>query len=98
LERSKNNQLEFGFGQIPTMSVEDIIIAKLYAATYGESRHQDLDDVQNILRAKPDLDLAYLTNQLNKFSLDFPKSLWEDASEGLRRIGRQAGSKKSLSR
>jgi len=93
-ERAQYNRIDFGFGSIPSLTVEDVIIAKLYSSTVAEDRYLDRDDVQNILQAKHELDLAYLTKQINKFSLEFPKSLWEDASEGLRRIGRSTGAKK----
>jgi len=88
--RAQYNCLDFSFATLPTMTVEDIIIAKLYSATVGEHRYLDLDDVLSILRAAHPLDLSYLTNSFNRLKLDFPRSLWSDAPEGLRRIARSA--------
>ena len=91
IERAQYNRLDFGFALLPALTVEDIIVAKLYSSTQSSDRYLDLDDLQNIFQANHDLDLGYITNQINKLSLGFHKSLWEYAPEGLRRIGRSTG-------
>ena len=63
--RAKNNLVDFGFGSIPALTVEDVIIAKLYALQSADLRAKDLDDLQSIFAAKPALNIPYIAGQID---------------------------------
>lgn len=74
LKRAQDNQLDFGFGSIPVLTVEDVIVAKCYALHHAVSRPKDLDDLQSILEAEHALDLVYIRTQLVNLNIRFSKS------------------------
>lgn len=75
VERAQLNLLDYGFARIPTITVEDIFISKLFAYQGTPTRHNDLDDVQSILRTSPDLDRQYLLDRLKKYQIVIPDSV-----------------------
>lgn len=87
LERAQHNKIDFGIGaEVPALTVEDVIIAKLYALKNKPQRFQDLDDLQSIFSAHPDLDLAYLNNAFKESALIIPKELAAVAPKELLKI------------
>lgn len=72
--RAQANQVDFGFGPVPTLRIEDIVLAKLYSLMSARIRAKDLDDLQSIFDAKPALDWSYLAGQMLKFKIVIPKS------------------------
>ena len=85
LERAQHNQIDFGFGAIPCLSVEDVILAKFYALKNNETRFRDLDDLQSIFAADHDLNLAYVSDQMFQLELPLPKAIVAEAPEALRK-------------
>lgn len=76
LERAQHNQIDFGIGfLVPALTVEDVIIAKLYALKNRPNRFQDLDDLQSIFAANSDLNLAYIINAMKESDLKIPTEL-----------------------
>ena len=72
--RAKLNCIDFGFAKIPCLTVEDVIIAKIYAAQ-NPVRFKDLDDLQSIFAAQHALDLDYLVGELKKYDLTLSQAL-----------------------
>ena len=59
--RAQDHQVDFGFGKLPTLTVEDVIIAKLWALQASQIRAKDLDDLQSIGTGRPyQLDSIFL--------------------------------------
>ena len=71
--RAQDNRVDFGFGPIPVLTLEDMILAKLYALAAGIPRPKDMDDLQAIFEANGDGgDTAYLAGQMRRFALAVP--------------------------
>ena len=95
--RAQDNHVDFGFGLVPAITLEDMVLAKLYALTAGIPRPKDMDDLQSIFDANGDeVDTAYLAGQMRCFKLVVPAStepflpealvsLSRDVRRGLRR-------------
>jgi hypothetical protein len=75
LERSKANLVDFGFGKIPCLTREDLILSKLFALTNRSDRFKDLDDLQSIFESKAALDLSYLSDRMGELKLKIPEPL-----------------------
>ena len=84
--RAQNNALDFKFGKFPTITPEDLIIAKALALELEPSRFSDLDDIKQILAAENNLDLVYLVSEMERLNLKFPKLLSAFLSSTLRRL------------
>ncbi len=99
IERAKFNELDFGFGPIPCLTKEDVIISKLYSLQNDRSRFNDLDDLKSIFQAGLDIDIPYICGQMQKLQLVTPDSLKDFAPRSLlltsKRVRR--ASRKSLS-
>jgi len=67
--RAQDNQVDFGFGPVPTLTVEDLIVAKLHALMSTDLRVKDLDDLQSIFAAKPTMNMPYLAGQMSLLKL-----------------------------
>ncbi len=93
LERAQRNNVDFGFGPVPCLTVEDLIIAKLFSLKNDPRRFNDLDDLQSIFDAAPPLDLAYLSGQIQKLKLGIPSLLKASAPRALNLIARKIGRK-----
>lgn len=77
LARAQSNTINFGFGLVPCLTKEDVIISKLYSLHNDPTRFNDMDDIKSILKAQPDMDLAYICGQMQKLQLTVPDSLKE---------------------
>jgi len=75
LPRAEENKIDFGFGKIPCLTVEDIILSKFYSLKNDSLRFNDLDDLKSIFNAHHDLDLSYLTGQMQKFRFIVPDQI-----------------------
>lgn len=67
--RAQSNLLDFGFAKLPTITVEDLLVAKLYAFQGTPSRVTDLDDIRSILQAQTGIDMSYIRSQMTLLSL-----------------------------
>ncbi|NCC50633.1 MAG: hypothetical protein EOM20_05390 [Spartobacteria bacterium] len=72
--RAQDNLVDFGFGKIPALTAEDVIIAKLYTLRSAHMRAKDLDDLQSIFAADPEMDVPYLAGQIGRLGLTVPKA------------------------
>ncbi len=84
--RAQNNLIDYGFSTIPTMTIEDIIIAKTFALNIEAKRFQDLDDLQSIFLAKNELDLSYLVAEFERLKIAVPTSIRANSPKSLSRI------------
>lgn len=59
--RAQSNCLDVGIGKtVPCLTREDLIISKLHSFRDSKTRYKDLDDLKEILRLRPDLDVDLL--------------------------------------
>lgn len=87
--RAQDNQIEFGFGAVPTLTLEDMILAKLHALSAGIPRPKDLDDLQSIYTTNgEDVDTVYLAAQMRRFALVVPASAKPFLPAGLLTLAR----------
>lgn len=84
MRRAQSNLMDFGFGPVPTLTAEDIVLAKLFA-----NRYKDLDDVQSIFEAKTPLDIGYLAAEMDRLRFCFPPDLVQVAPKELKRFGKR---------
>lgn len=86
VKRAADNIIDFGFAKIPTLTPEDLIIAKAFALELDPSRFQDLDDIKSIFQAKNELDYAYLLAEFERHELRLAKALREHVPKALSRL------------
>lgn len=93
LRRAQFNLVDFGFGRDPTLCVEDVILAKLFA-----KRSKDIDDLVSIFEAKCSIDLNYLTGEIERLKLKIPKEALDSAPRAIRVLSKRmrTSSKKSF--
>lgn len=84
MERAQANKINFGFGHIPCLTVEDILIAKFYSFENNKTRFKDLDDIQSIFQADNDLDFDYTLGRLHELNLWIPEELKKSTPKELR--------------
>ena len=71
VDRAQKNLVDFGFGDIPTVTPEDLIISKVFSLSIEPARVQDQSDIDSILAGKAIRDSAYLEENLRKLGLKF---------------------------
>jgi len=86
IKRAQDNIIDFGFAKLPTITPEDLILAKAFALSIEKNRFVDMDDIQSIFAADNELDLLYLREELRALGLNFPKALKNQVPKLLRRI------------
>lgn len=88
LDRAKYNKINFGFGPIPCITVEDVIIAKFYALNNQTTRYMDLDDLKSIFENQSDINMAYIAQQLKDLKIKIPQEARRFAPKALKSITR----------
>lgn len=73
VDRAQHNKIDLGFGKIPVITPEDLIISKSYALENSPDRFQDLDDLKQILENREDLDFDYLREAMSEIGVEIPK-------------------------
>lgn len=86
VRRAQANQIDFGFAMLPTITPEDLIVAKAFALSLEPNRYSDLDDIQSICRSSENLDLLLLVEEFERLKLSLPRALDEVLPSALRRI------------
>lgn len=89
LERSEQNKIDFGFGKVPCLTVEDVILSKFFSFKNDPSRFNDLDDLKSIFLANHPLDLGYLAGEMRKLDLVVPQLIQEMAPKGLHLVSKK---------
>jgi hypothetical protein len=82
LERAEKNHVDFGFGKLPCLTAEDVLLSKFYSAFNRADRFQDFDDIKEICLYQHELDLNYLTDQIRELELRIPAVL-KDSVPGI---------------
>ena len=85
VSRGQLNRIDFGFSRLPTVTPEDLIIAKSFALGIEPNRYTDLDDIQAVCRSKTELDILYLVTEFERHVLTVPESLDPVLPNALRR-------------
>ncbi len=75
VERAQHNVFTLGFGEVPVITPEDLIIAKCYSVRNNPERFQDLDDLKELLIGDIHLDWDYLRGALARYKLSLPEQL-----------------------
>lgn len=75
LARAERNNIDFGFGKVACLTVEDVILSKFYSWKNDQTRFNDLDDLKSIFSANHPLDLAYLAGQMQRLALTVPQPI-----------------------
>ena len=70
LKRAQVNQVDFGFGTVLVLTLEDAILSKLYALK--QLRAKDLDDLQSIFEAQQETDMPYLAGEMRRIGIAIP--------------------------
>lgn len=89
LTRAEQNNIDFGFGKIPCLTVEDLIIAKLFSLKNDQTRFADLDDLKSIFLSQRPLDLDYMSGQIQRLGLVVPPPLKEVAPKSIQLVSRK---------
>lgn len=75
LDRAQANAVDFGFGGVPCITAEDLVLSELYALNNQPTRFMDLDDIRSILEAQSEPDWIYLRDQLKHLGLSIPDAI-----------------------
>lgn len=77
IARSKSNRVDFGFGPVPCITVEDFLISKLFSYQNQKRRFKDLDDLQSVWINKKNhsFQIEYLAKRLHDLHLKIPKEI-----------------------
>ena len=93
LRRAQENRLDYGFGPVPTLTFEDMILAKLQAIRDDSRRFKDFDDLQSAFAAAHPIDLKYLSGAMRVLDLSVPDALKESTPKALWQISRSVEKK-----
>jgi len=84
--RAQSCLIDFGFGMIPVLTLEDVILSKLYALTSALPRPRDMDDLQAIFQAEHNVDMAYLAGQTRHFGIRVSKTALPFLPDPIRKL------------
>ena len=94
VKRAQDHIIDFGFAKLPTITPEDLLLAKALALEIEPNRFQDMDDIKSIFAARNALDLTYLVNECDRLKLAFPFVLHAYLPSALRRVSQARFSSK----
>lgn len=77
VERAQSNLIDYGFQSLPTVTPEDLFLAKLNAIQTSASRPQDIDDLQSMMRANLHIDYAYISREARCMGFALPSWVTE---------------------
>ena len=75
VSRAQVNLLDYGFAMVPTITPEDLIIAKLFAYADAPHRLLDLDDLIALASDNITLDKSYLMERISRYALKIPDEI-----------------------
>ncbi len=96
VQRARNNFIDFGFGKIPALTVEDVLVSKLYSYLNRSDRYKDLDDIQSIIAKGHEFDWEYMAASLKKHGLFFPERFEKSLPVNLQRISKKLRKKAKM--
>ncbi len=71
---AQNNMIDFGFAKLPTVTPEYLILAKMIALNSNAERHQDIDDIKEIIKSNP-IDYSFIREQINNSGIVFEQTI-----------------------
>lgn len=71
---AQRNKINFGFDNLPTITPESLIIAKLVALTNNRERYQDMDDIKEIINNLK-IDFDYIKKELKDMNVELEEGL-----------------------
>ena len=74
IQRAQSNLVSIFGNKYPALTVEDIIVAKLYALKLSH-RFKDLDDLEQIFISNHPINLSYLCGKMEQHQIAVPKEL-----------------------
>ena len=74
INRAESNLVDFGFGPVPALTLEDVILSKLYALGGATLRAKDIDDLQSVYEAGHTIDEAYLSGRIQELEITIPRT------------------------
>ena len=74
VEIAQANLIDYGFASLPTITPENLIIAKLIAVTGTPDRYQDLDDIKEIINSVS-INRDYIKDQIKYHNLSIADEL-----------------------
>jgi len=83
VKRAQSNLLDLGFGLVPVLTAEDLIIAKLAALSGKSSRDKDKDDLRVIFLNQKNIDFDYLYKQMKALKVSVSLAAKECVPEKL---------------
>ncbi|HMO17970.1 MAG TPA: nucleotidyl transferase AbiEii/AbiGii toxin family protein [Oligoflexia bacterium] len=97
--RAQANIVDYLDFKIPALTLEDMIIAKLYALQ-NTTRFKDLDDLEQFLSYNQDIDYVYLSGRMTRYNLPIPSDITKKLkiNSELGKVSREIMKKKKLSR
>ena len=90
VRRAQDNEVDFGFGPVPALTLEDVIVAKLFALLASPMRAKDLDDLQSVFAAGHQIDVPYVAGQMRRFHIAIPRQAHPFLPEWILRLSRDA--------
>lgn len=89
IKRAQYNKIDFGFGPVPSLTKEDVIISKFYSLKNDPTRFNDLDDLKSIMQAGHEIDMPYICGQMQRLQLTVPDSLKDIVPKPILMISRR---------
>jgi hypothetical protein len=72
VQRAQHNKVDYGFSRLPTITVEDLLVAKICALRAVE-RSQDAEDIRSVLKSSLDIDLDQVLKEAARLKLAVPQ-------------------------
>ncbi len=69
--RAQSNAIDFGFGFVPTVTPEDLIVSKVFALAHEPKRITDIDDIRSILKSETPVDKLIIGERLQRMGLSW---------------------------
>lgn len=89
IERARSNTVDFGFEEIPCLTVEDVLLSKLFSLKNRSDRFQDLDDLKNIFETGRRLDMPYLAAQMRRLGIPIAPAIVPFAPKMLLKVSKE---------
>ncbi len=86
LIRALRHAVDFGFGPVPVLTLEDVILSKLYGLGKSVNRPKDVDDLLSIYETDPKPDLVYLKERIEDLQIRLPPHKKRDIPKELRSL------------
>ncbi|MBT3192256.1 MAG: hypothetical protein HN341_06845 [Verrucomicrobia bacterium] len=74
VERAQENTVDFGFGLLPVLILEDLVLSKLWALGAAQVRAKDLDDLQSIFDAGHNIDIPFIAEHMHRLNITVPRA------------------------